>query len=108
MFRSLAHSEQEAARRILTQLVRIGEDGGEDTRLRAPLGTLWAQDDLNSDTGRKVLDVLVAARLVTVGVGDDARLGVAAEIAHEALIQHWPRFAQWLREDREMLVWRQR
>jgi transcriptional regulator with XRE-family HTH domain/tetratricopeptide (TPR) repeat protein len=108
IFRSLAPSEQDAARRILTHLVRIGEDGGEDAKLRAPLSALRGQDQLNSDAGRRVLDVLVASRLITVGVGEDARAGETAEIAHEALIRQWPRFTQWLHEDRELLVWRQR
>lgn len=104
IFRSLAPSEQDAARHILTQMVRIGEDGAEDTKLRAPLTALRGHDQVNSDAGRRVLYVLVSARLVTVGVGEDARAGEIAEIAHEALIRQGPRFGQWLQEDREMLV----
>ncbi len=108
IFRSLTPLEQESARRVLTQLVHVAEDGGDDTRQRCSLGLLYAQEHLGSETGRKVLDVLTAARLLTVGLGDDVRKGEAVEIAHEALIRRWPRFGQWLAEDREILVWRQR
>ena len=30
------------------------------------------------------------------------------EVAHEALIRHWERFKDWLKEDREFLLWRER
>ena len=41
-----------------------------------------------------MLRVLVEARLVTVGEG-------TVEVAHEALIRHWPTLRAWLDEDRE-------
>jgi hypothetical protein len=108
LFRSLSQSEQDAARRILTRLVRLAEDRGEDSRQRASLSSLCAHAEPDFDAGRKVLDLLTVARLITVGSGDDARQREVAEIAHEALIRSWPRFGQWLQEDREVLVWRQR
>jgi hypothetical protein len=46
-------------------------------------------------------------RLVTVAVARDHRQQMV-EIAHEALVRRWPRLRQWLEEDREILVWRQR
>jgi hypothetical protein len=30
------------------------------------------------------------------------------EVAHEALIRDWPQFQQWLNEDRDFLLWRER
>jgi hypothetical protein len=62
---------------------------------------------LNKDAGRKVLSLLTEARLVTVAVASDDRQKMV-EIAHEALVRRWPRLRQWLEEDREILVWRQR
>jgi hypothetical protein len=108
IFRSLSQSEQDAARRILTRLVRLAEDGGGDSRQCASLASLRMHDHSDFDASRRVLDLLTVARLVTVGLADDARQGEVAEIAHEALIRRWPRLGQWLREDRDILVWRQR
>jgi hypothetical protein len=47
----------------------------------------------NADVAR-VLDVLADRRLLTVSEG-------AVEVAHEALLREWPRFQEWLEEDRE-------
>ena len=43
-----------------------------------------------------LLDELAGARLVTVDRD-------TVELAHEALIRHWPRLQEWLAEDREGL-----
>ena len=107
VFRSLTPQQQEAVRQILTRLVRLAEEGGEDTRQRIPLSALLSEALLNSDAGRSVLAVLADARLLTVGVESGARQEMV-EIAHEALVRRWPRLNQWLQEDREILVWRQR
>src|SRR6202008_2604908 len=44
----------------------------------------------------ELLDRLAASRLVTVDRDD-------VELAHEALIRHWPRLRDWLTEDRDGL-----
>jgi DNA-binding SARP family transcriptional activator/WD40 repeat protein len=82
--------QQVVARRILLRLAVTGE-GGEPVRRRVPLDEVAG--DSSSDA-RTVLDVLAAARLVTVS---DAH----AEVAHEALLRAWPRLAEWLAEDEE-------
>jgi transcriptional regulator with XRE-family HTH domain/tetratricopeptide (TPR) repeat protein len=107
VYRSFASLQQEAAHHILTRLVRLAEEGGEDTRHRIPLSALFSEDLLNSDAGRKVLAVLAESRLVTVGVDSGGRQELV-EIAHEALVRRWPRLTQWLQDDREILLWRQR
>lgn len=107
IYRSLTTLQQEAARQILTRLVRLADEGGEDTRQRIPLSALYSEDLLNSDSGRRVLAVLAEARLVTIGVESGGRQAMV-EIAHEALVRRWPRLSQWLHEDREILIWRQR
>jgi tetratricopeptide (TPR) repeat protein len=68
---------------------------------------LFSETLLNSDAGRGVLGVLAAARLVTVGVEGGGRQEMV-EIAHEALVRRWPRLSQWLQEDHDVLLWRQR
>ena len=107
IYRSLTAPQQEAAQQILTRLVRLADEGGEDTRQRIPVATLYGQERLNSDSGRAALETLTDARLVTVGLGDDLHQETV-EIAHEALIRRWPRLSQWLQDHREILMWRQR
>jgi tetratricopeptide (TPR) repeat protein len=107
VIRSLIPLQQEVDRRILTRLVRLADEGGEHTRQRIPLAALYGEGLLNKDAGRKVLSLLTEARLVTVGVASDYRQQMV-EIVHEALVRRWPRLSQWLEEDREILVWRQR
>jgi hypothetical protein len=44
-------------------------------------------------------------RLVVMGEREvDKR--VVAEVAHEALLRAWPRLADWLREERDFLVFK--
>jgi hypothetical protein len=84
-------------RRLFTRLVTLGE-GQEDTRRvvdRQELGdTAWS----------------LAQRLA----GEDNRLVVTnapafshetAEVAHEALIRHWPRLIGWIDRDRAFQSW---
>jgi hypothetical protein len=90
----LAADQQAIARRIFLRLTELGE-GTQDTRRRA------AFDELVTASGDatavlEVLQVLAAARLVTLGHG-------TAEVAHEALIREWPTLRAWLDEDRAAL-----
>jgi WD40 repeat protein/DNA-binding SARP family transcriptional activator len=86
----LAPAEQEAARRILVRLADTGE-AGLPVRRRVPLAEVAAPGD---QAARCALDVLVARRLLTAG--DDT-----VEVAHEALLSHWPQLARWLEEDEQ-------
>lgn len=107
VIRGLGPHQQEVARHILARLVRLADESGEHTRQRIPLAALYSEELLNKDAGRKVLDQLTQARLVTVTVASGQRQQMV-EIAHEALVRRWPRLKQWLEEDREIPVWRQR
>ena len=86
----LAPAEQEAARRILVRLADTGE-AGRPVRRRVPVAEVAAPGD---KAARRALDVLVNRRLLTAG--DDT-----VEVAHEALLSHWPRLARWLEEDEQ-------
>jgi transcriptional regulator with XRE-family HTH domain/tetratricopeptide (TPR) repeat protein len=107
VFRSLSAERQQAARQILVRLVRLAEGVGEHTSQRLPISAIRGQDELNTDVARDVLDLLTDARLITRDVATDFRQETV-EVAHEALIRRWPRFNQWLDDDHEMLIWRQR
>ena len=86
----LAPDGQEAARRILVRLAETGE-AGLPVRRRVPLEEVVPQGD---EAARAALAVLIARRLLTAGDG-------SVEVAHEALLSHWPRLARWLEEDEQ-------
>jgi WD40 repeat protein len=88
IYASLDPALQAAARNLFLRLVAINDDA-EDTKRRLPRREL---ESLGEGT-TVVLDELVAARLLTVD-----KNGV--ELAHEALIRHWPRLTDWLGDDR--------
>jgi WD40 repeat protein/class 3 adenylate cyclase len=89
---ALTPEQQTLARNIFLRLTELGE-GTEDTRRRVRLGELTPRPEQAADVD-EVLRVLVDARLVTTGEG-------TVEVAHEALIRHWPTLRAWLDEDRE-------
>ncbi|WP_143263943.1 nSTAND1 domain-containing NTPase, partial [Amycolatopsis kentuckyensis] len=91
VYAGLDEEQRAAARNLFLRLVVVG-DSTEDSRRRLRPNEL---DSLGPASG-VVLDRFVRARLLTVG-----RHGV--ELAHEALIRHWPRLRDWLGEDREGL-----
>jgi DNA-binding SARP family transcriptional activator/WD40 repeat protein len=84
----------EHSRRLFTRLVTPGE-GVEDTRHRARMTELSA-------VPASVIDAYGAARLLTFDV-DPATREPTVEVAHEALLRHWPRLRAWLDEDRDGL-----
>ena len=78
------------ARNMLVRLAGAGE-AEVAVKRQVPLAEL----DLGRDAAaRRVLDVLTANRLVTVG-------GETVEVAHEALLREWPRLRGWLEQDAE-------
>lgn len=89
------HTDEAAIRRVLTVLVRPDDSLGF---VRRPVPV-----DLLDDDQRAVVDHLARGRLVVVGQQPDGTPTV--ELAHQALIDHWPRLRDWLAEDREFLVW---
>jgi WD40 repeat protein/class 3 adenylate cyclase len=89
-YAGLSPEQQPLVRAILLRLAGPGE-GRAVVRRRVPLPEFDAER--NEDVAR-VLDVLTARRLVTVSDG-------TVEVAHEALLREWPRFQEWLEEDRE-------
>jgi WD40 repeat protein len=92
VYGGLAPEEQPLARSIFLRLTALGE-GTEDTRRRVAVTELVLREGEEARV-ESVLDRLVEARLVMRDQG-------AAEVAHEALIRHWPTLRVWLDEDRE-------
>ncbi|MFJ7337920.1 hypothetical protein ACIQUU_32315 [Streptomyces sp. NPDC101116] len=88
-----------AARLLLLRLVRLGED----TRATRRRGTRLQLTEESADPCKteESLEALVRARLVTL----DAE---TVEITHEALLHAWPRLRDWIDEDRQGNLLRQR
>jgi WD40 repeat protein/class 3 adenylate cyclase len=91
-FEALTPAGQQIARLLFLRLAALGE-GTEDTRRRVRREELRLREH-DDRAVQGVIDALAAARLVTLG-----EAGI--EVAHEALIRHWPRLRTWLQEDRE-------
>jgi hypothetical protein len=90
VYSGLTADQQSVARQVFLRLTALG-DGTEDTRRHVSRAELDHVDNLD-----EVLTALVDARLITVDQD-------GVDIAHEALISHWPRLREWLTEDREGL-----
>jgi WD40 repeat protein/DNA-binding SARP family transcriptional activator len=87
-FASLADDERKIARRILLRLAD-GGDGEAVTRRRVTRDELDADED---EQVARVVAALVERRLLVADNG-------AVELVHEALLERWPRLAEWLDED---------
>ncbi|CAM3905065.1 AAA family ATPase [Kibdelosporangium persicum] len=93
----LADTERAAARSVLLRLVHVGSDTN-DTRRRATRDELV---EISPERATRVLEVLTRSRLVTLDSG-------SVEITHEALLRAWPRLREWIDQDREGNLVRQR
>ncbi len=88
--------ERAATRRVFGAMSDPGED-------RPDLRRRVAVADLGDDSPTQwVLDRFGEARLITFD-RDPVSRGPTVEVAHEALLREWPRLADWLDEDRELL-----
>ncbi|MGW2960552.1 nSTAND1 domain-containing NTPase [Streptomyces sp. NPDC001220] len=96
---SLDPAARTAARLLLLRLVRLGEDT-QATRRRGTRRQLAAESTDPNKT-EESLEALVRARLVTLDAD-------TVEITHEALLHAWPRLREWLDEDRNGNLLRQR
>lgn len=105
---ALDPDEKAAAQWILVQLTRLGE-GTEDTRRRLPQADL-----VNLRFGPELIERTLAklaspeARLLVTSSllprSGEAEIPTV-EVAHEALIRHWPKLGEWLKDAREFQTW---
>ena len=95
--------EPDQVRRVMTRLVRtsLATGGLENTRRRAVLA------DLGEPARRVVTEFSKpGVRLLVTGRDETGRETV--EVAHEALIGAWAKLREWLDQDLELRLWRQR
>lgn len=100
VYHSFSAEDQQIARRILLRLARPlsgAEPGVRAVRLSS------LQKNMQSDEQvKRVITRLQAAGLVRMRVGampDDTQI----EIAHDALVRHWPTLVNWLRTEQSAL-----
>ena len=93
-------AEEAALRRLLTLRLAIVPPEGEPVRRQTSRDECseaeWALAARLAD---------YPYRLVVMGEREADRF-VVAEVAHEALLRAWPRLVQWLREEREFLIFK--
>ncbi|PHM06867.1 nSTAND1 domain-containing NTPase [Nostoc sp. 'Peltigera malacea cyanobiont' DB3992] len=95
--------EKDWIQQIFLRLVRTGE-GDKDTRQRQPKAELLAiagNDQEQQEALSELLDEgLVKGRLLVAGKDEQEKAWI--DLAHEALIESWERFAQWRQQDRDL------
>ena len=102
VFDNLTDEQRAIAPTVFPRLVRVAlpGEGAQDTRQIADVSDL-------TPAARAVIDAFVKARLLVIG--RDAQTGrELAQVAHEALIRKWHKLQQWLGDQRQFLLWRQR
>ncbi|NOX63579.1 MAG: SUMF1/EgtB/PvdO family nonheme iron enzyme [Chloroflexi bacterium] len=92
-FSTLTTEQQRIARRMFLRLIQFGE-GRSHTRRRQPVAALLAAEDDPLQV-EATLAHLTQARLITLSGEREGRMRMA-DLAHEALIEGWPRLAAWV------------
>ncbi|MFC0106552.1 nSTAND1 domain-containing NTPase [Kibdelosporangium aridum] len=92
-YQRLSAEQQERTRPLMSRMIQFG-DGNADTRRQLDRARLTDED-------QEVLDALVDARLVTAHES-------TVVLAHEAILQAWPRLRDWIQADRARLLVEQR
>ena len=90
---ALPEERQDIARRIFIRLVDFGE-GRPATRRRQPV---WALGDAEDPLFGETLQHLQHNRLLTSGGGDKGKNGWV-DLAHDALIEGWPKLHGWVNQ----------
>jgi WD40 repeat protein len=94
LYESLDAPGRQVAKRLLRHMVRVHPEA-EDSRRQVSRAMLLAELPVgDQETAGRLLDELGKRRLVTADAGK-------VQIAHEALLRHWPKLAAWLQEDRD-------
>ena len=99
VYTDFGSAKQAITRRIMLRLTQPGERT-EDTRRRATVAELLPAEGQAADV-EAVVRELADARLLTTG--EDERGNEIVDVAHEALIQGWPRLQEWIEQDRAIL-----
>lgn len=100
-FQSLDEKEREIARLMWMRLVRIAAPGEDilNSKVRVQV------EDLPPDS-TNVANAFAVANLLTIN--RDVELGkTTVEVTTEELLRSWPTLNEWIKADRDLMVWRQ-
>ena len=100
LYTSLDPGQQEVATEVLLRLVRV-VPGERDSRRRIPVSDL-SGTDLDPVALSEVLEQLARHRLISLD-RDAATAEGTIELAHEALLWEWDRYAGWVERHRAAL-----
>jgi ABC-type branched-subunit amino acid transport system substrate-binding protein len=94
-----ADKKGEWVKRIMLRLVRISEKA-PNSRQPQSKATLLAMGKNKGEQQKieKIIERLIKERLLTID-------GDIVDLSHEALMQGWGKFAEWLEIDRDFRVW---
>jgi len=101
LYKGLNDDQKAVARRAFLAMTMLGE-GTRDTRRRAAIDEMIAAGQSEADV-RRVLEIFADPdrRLITLAADKDGR--TIAEVAHEALFDHWSELRRWLDQDRDKI-----
>jgi Novel STAND NTPase 1 len=111
VYQRLSAQDRGPAREIFLRLTRV-DDAAEsseprDTRQRLRLEDLIRSGDDPARTKALVKRLADEGARLVVTSADPLSGAEEVEVAHEALIRHWPRLREWLEDDRASLRLRQ-
>jgi tetratricopeptide (TPR) repeat protein/DNA-binding MarR family transcriptional regulator len=108
LYGALREEERQQVRRLLAELVSLGDETRPDSRRRCWLEEVWPEEPEARASFERVLEKLVTERLVIRGREAGGTGKAWVEVAHEALIRRWERLRTWLQENRKRLLqWRE-
>lgn len=108
VYLGLSRSEADGLRRLLLALVIVDPTSGEILRRRRTRGDL-----VFPGVPEKQIDLLIGLLtapnnrlLVTNGRDTDSSANATVEVSHEALLTHWERCRQWVRDNEQAIIQR--
>ena len=110
VYNNLSQEEQGIAKWIFIQLTQLGE-GTEDTRRRVLKQSLITSPKKESIVNEVIQKLADAKLIITSEVqvkGDESGREPVVDVAHEALIRHWPLLRKWLDENRDEIRFHRR
>ncbi|MBN9685188.1 MULTISPECIES: nSTAND1 domain-containing NTPase [unclassified Corallococcus] len=98
-------SEEERAqvRRLFVAMVGIRQQGALDTRRRVWMDDARPAEPEARAAFERVVEALVASRLVVKGMDTASQQGAWLEVAHEALLRKWPLLREWVAQDEKLI-----
>ncbi len=97
VYAGLTEDQQAIARDVLRRMTAVGHDGRPARRPLSRAELRAGRPKNQRAEAGAVLDAFARSRLVVLRAG-------TAEIAHDVLLQSWPRLRDWLEEDQSSLI----